>query len=106
MEDEDGEHEAEPVLWPIRYGLAMPYMTDKYRTGGEIDLGLRGGFLLANRFRKTQDEEDHTKEDEIQVLARATSTYARAIAQEADETLRDEPALGASLRNLEILSIA
>ena len=92
MEDEDGEHEAEPVLWPIRYGLAMPYMTDKYRTNGEVGLGLHGGFLLANR--STQDEEED--QDEIQVLARATSTYARAIAQEEDETLRDVRALGAS----------
>ncbi len=98
---EDGEHEAEPVLWPIRYGLAMPYMTDKYRTNGEVDLGLHGGLLLANR--STQDEED---QDEIQVLARATSTYARAIAQEEDETLRDVLALGASIRNLQILSIS
>lgn len=101
MEDEDGEHEAEPVLWPIRYGLAMPYMTDKYRTNGEVELGLHGGLLLANRF--TRDEED---QDEIQVLARATSTYARAIAQEEDETLRDVRALGASIRNLQILSIS
>jgi hypothetical protein len=93
-----------PVLWPLRFGLALPYVTDTYHPEGELDLGLHAGFLPSNRIGERppaggEDEDDaepdaDAEDQTVQVRARAASTYARMIAQEEDDTVRDSQALG------------
>jgi hypothetical protein len=89
MEDEDQDLPPASVIWPLRYGLALPYIRGLSYPDVDIDVGLRAGFLLTDKISATRAEDD----EEIQVLARAACTNIRAIEQE-EEDLRDVVAIG------------